>query len=86
MIIIKDYKINITCKNGHIINGINFNEFENTQIIDISKIKCEECQEKDKSNTYNNEFYYCLMCKKNICPLCKIKHNNHKRISHDDLN
>ena len=38
---IKDYKINLfECKNKHKINKIFFNEFENTQLIDLTKIKC----------------------------------------------
>ena len=44
--------------------------------IDISKIKCDNCKIKNKSNTYNNEFYRCNICKMNICPLCKSNHNN----------
>ena len=37
---IKDYKIKLyDCKNGHIKENINLNEFENNQIIDISQIK-----------------------------------------------
>ena len=55
---IKDYRINLTgCKNNHEINNILLNEFENTQMIDLKNIKCEACNEKNKSNTYKNEFY-----------------------------
>ena len=51
---IKDYKIKLyDCKNGH----IKLNEFVNKQNIDISQIKCDNCKEKNKSNTYNNEIY-----------------------------
>ena len=41
---IKDHKIKLYgCKNGHIINNIKLNEFNNTQNIDISQIKCNNC-------------------------------------------
>jgi hypothetical protein len=55
---INDYKIKLYgCKNGHINENINLNEYENKQKIDISKIKCDICKDKNKSNTYNNDFY-----------------------------
>ena len=39
---IKDYKIKLyDCKNRHINEYINLNEYENNQNIDISKIKCD---------------------------------------------
>ena len=43
LIIMNDnYKINLNgCKNGHNFNNILLNEFENKQMIDISKIICE---------------------------------------------
>ena len=54
---IRDYKIKLYgCKYGHIKENINLNEFENNQIIDISQIKCDICKNKNKSNTFNNEF------------------------------
>ena len=53
---IKDYKIKLyDCKNGHIIEDIKLNEFVNKQNIDISEIKCDNCKEKNKSNTKNND-------------------------------
>ena len=67
---INDYKINLyDCKNGHNINNILLEEYENTQKLDISKIICNICDKYNKSNSYNNEFYICNTCKKNICPL-----------------
>ena len=42
IISIKDYKIIIKYKNEHIIKNISFNEFENIQNLDESKIECEE--------------------------------------------
>ena len=74
---IKDYKINIfDCKNGHDINGILLEDFQNTQKIDISQIICHNCKERNKSITHNNEFYRCINCKMNLCPLCKSIHDN----------
>ena len=82
---IRDYKIYLyECKNGHEINNILLNEFEETQYIDISKIKCEKCKKNNKSNTYKNEFYKCIECGINICPICKSSHDkSHNIINYD---
>ena len=73
---IKDYKIKLyDCKNGYIKENINLNEYEINQIIDISQIKCGICKDKNKSNTFNNEFYKCYECNMNLCPLCKSIHD-----------
>jgi len=84
---IKDYKIKLyDCKNKHEIDYMNFFEYENTQKIDEAKIICGKCHGK-KSETFNNEFYRCISCKINLCPLCKIKHNNsHEIINYEDKN
>ena len=74
---IKDYKIELFgCKNGHDIDGILLKDFQNTQKINVSQIKCNICKERNKSNTHNNEFYRCINCKINLCPLCKSIHDN----------
>ena len=92
-----DYKINLSkCKNGHYIKNILFNEFEETQNINLTEIKCDICQKNNKGSTYNNEFHICLTCNKNLCPLCKSIHDNkhkiiyyeekyYKCIEHDDV-
>ena len=84
---IENYKIRLYgCKNGHEIKDIIIEEYENIQGIDISKIKCNKC-ENNKSNTYNNEFYRCIKCKINICPICKSKHDkNHNIINYENKN
>ena len=47
---IKDYKINLKeCKNGHNIENILLNEFEDTQKIDLRTIVCDICNNLDKS-------------------------------------
>ena len=82
---ITDYKILLQCKNGHNKGNILLNEYKNTQKIDISKIICDECKINNKSNTYQNIFYRCNKCKKNLCPLCKDNHNKeHKIINYEE--
>ena len=83
---INNYKINLNqCQNGHVINNILFKEFNETQNINISEIKCDICKIKNKSNTFNNDMYRCNECKINICPLCTSKHK-HKLINYDIRN
>ena len=81
---INDFKIYLyDCKNGHQINDIFLNEFEKTQNINLSKIICDSCKENNKGESYNNEFYFCVTCKFNLCALCNNKHDkNHKIIEH----
>jgi len=81
-----EYKINLfNCKNNHRRNNILLDKYDNN--IDISKIICNNCKIKNKSNTHNNEFYKCNTCKVNICPLCKAsKHKLHKIINYDNKN
>ena len=85
---IKSYKINIFgCKNAHTTNNIPLKDFEKSQMINLSDIKCNICKNKDKSTSYKNIFYRCNDCNINLCPLCKQKHNeNHIIIDYDKLN
>ena len=85
---INNYKIDLyECKNKHTINNIFLSEFERTQYIDISKVICNICKENNKNNTYKNEFYTCLSCDKNICPLCKSSHDkSHNIIKYEQKN
>ena len=85
---IKDYKIKLyDCKNGHITDNIKLDEFNNTQNIDISQIKCDKCKNKSKFDTFNHEFYICYDCNMNLCPLCKSIHDNtHSIINYDNKN
>ena len=48
----------------------------------MTKIICNKCKEKNKSNIYNNEIYRCINCKMNLCPLCKLNHDK----THDIIN
>ena len=81
----KKYKISIKCKNNHIIKNTFLKDFPKTQLIDESKIVCGGCEKNNKKNTYKNEFFYCLNCKKNLCPLCKSNHN-HNTIKYEQKN
>ena len=83
---IEDYKIKLyKCKNNHIRDNILLEEYEDTQNIDISKIKCEICNVNNKSDSHKNIFFRCNKCKKNICPLCKSKHDKDHNIINYDL-
>ena len=85
---IKDYKICLyDCQNGHKIDNILFDEFDKSQNINESNIICDNCKDKNKSNTYRNIFYKCRACKINLCPFCKSIHNQtHNIINYDKRN
>ena len=51
LIKINEYKINLFCKNNHNISNILLNEFKSIENIDLSKIICDKCKIKNKSNT-----------------------------------
>jgi hypothetical protein len=62
-ILLKFDNYNITlynCKNKHKEENISFNRFVEIQKIDLSKIICNSCKERNKSNVSNNEFYKCI--------------------------
>ena len=84
LININDYKINLyECKNGHKIENILLNEYENMQKIDISRIICNKCY-KNNINI-NEELYICKECRINLCPFCRLKHNSdHNIIKYND--
>ena len=72
---IENYKIKLYgCVNGHTKEHINLTNFNDTQKIDLSKIICDICKDKNKGNSYKNEFYLCLNCNQNLCPICKYNH------------
>ena len=85
---IDNYQIKlIDCCKGHITNGIKFIDFPKTQEINISEIICGICKYKNKGNSHNHEFFFCLTCKQNICLLCRPKHDsNHNVIKYDQKN
>ena len=81
----KNYKITLyDCKNNHTINDLSYDEFEKSQNIDLSQIKCNKCNINNKSNSFNNQFYKCCTCNINLCPLCKSSHDtNHIILDYD---
>ena len=83
---INEYKINLLkCSNGHSIENILLDEFEETQNINLEEIICNICKNYNKSISFNNIFYKCLTCNNNICPLCKPNHDkNHIIINYDE--
>ena len=73
---INEFKIRLyDCANHHNIENIKLNEFEKTQYINQSKIICDSCRIKNKSETFQNKFFKCFNCKLNLCPLCRVSHN-----------
>ena len=74
------------CINNH-TNTYKIKDFFDSQEINISSIKCEKCNLKNKSDYSNNEFYKCLTCNINLCLLCKTVHPlNHNIINYDQKN
>ena len=84
---IKNYKISLFgCSNGHKFDNIELDEFDDTQKVDQSKIQCSSCWTR-KSEAFNNIFYKCLICSKDICPSCIGTHDNeHIIIDYDRKN
>ena len=80
---IKDYNIELfDCKNNH-SSFISIDKFKESQKIDLTKIKCNICNNKSMGNSFDHAFYYCLNCKIIICVLCKTKHEeNHNIINY----
>ena len=83
----KEYKIILEkCKNNH-ENRIEIKDYENTQNINENRIICGICEKNNKSKSYNNKFYKCGTCNKNICIICKEKHNKeHIIIDYENKN
>ena len=79
-----DFKINLSdCKEGHKVDKITLDKFEEGQKIDYEKIECHHCKKK-RSETSKNNFFSCLSCRQDICPLCKPKHHaQHNVIEYD---
>ena len=85
---IVDYKIILyDCKNGHKQNNIFLDEFNNTQLINESKIICSNCNIKNKSQMCNKKFFKCLTCEQNLCSICVNQHNKeHFSVEYDSRN
>ena len=76
---IKDFKLSISgCNHKHNTEELELKELEKTQLIDQSKIHCNNCNSL-KSDSNENKFFFCLQCKQNLCPGCKNIHvESHK--------
>ena len=87
LISFENYQIKLyNCKNGHYFNNISLKEFNNLQNINENEIRCKNCN-NTKSNSYNKQFYKCLNCIINLCPLCKQNHyKNHETLDYDKIN
>ena len=85
---IKKYEIKIhNCINGHNVGTVLLDEIEESQMIDLTQIKCEKCKIYSRGYTYKNEFYRCNNCKMNLCPICELKHDkNHRIVEYDRRN
>ena len=49
-------------------------------MINEKKIICQNCKNTNKNDTCNNQFFRCLSCKLNLCPLCKNSHDKKHHI------
>ena len=85
---IQNYKISLfDCKNNHLIKDIIFRDFLDTQNIDLKKIICNICNQRNKHETFKNEFFTCFTCAKNLCPMCKSIHDkSHRFFNYDNRN
>ena len=82
-----NYKVNYKCSNNHFKKQMDIKEYECFQKINLSKIKCGSCKKITKYLTNNNEFYFCNICKVNLCPSCKSNHietQNHSIVNYDE--
>ena len=73
------------CINGHNTEDIKLIDYDNTQNINESQIKCDKCKFKNKGGCPDDEFYRCLNCKLNLCLLCKPNHDPRHNIIKYDL-
>ena len=88
LIEIKDYKIKLYgCKNDHYCSYISLTDFDKCQYVNESKIICDNCNKTNKFEAYNKQFFKCLTCRQNLCPLCNTTHNkSHQTIDYDKKN
>ena len=57
-------------------------------MFDMSKVACDKCKDRNMSNVFGNQFYRCLNCKMNLCPICKSQAHdpNHNIINYVQKN
>ena len=80
----KNYKLSISrCKKNHKFGKMSLEDFDKKQIIDESKIICENCRTNKKSTSFNKIFYICLICRQKLCPLCRNTHDKTYNKTHN---
>ena len=84
----KNFKINLYgCENKHNTNDILFEEFDNSQIINIYEFNCSNCKKKLEFNSETNKINLCINCNKILCFKCKLEHNkSHNFINYKEKN
>ena len=85
---LQDHKITLTgCKQGHSDANIALGDIASTQMIDESTIVCQSCVIMDKSKSFQNQFFYCVTCRMNLCPVCKNNHDSsHVIVDYEKIN
>ena len=62
------------CKSNHITDNIKLKDYPDSQKIDISKILCGKCNDRNKGEIHEYKFFRCLTCSINLCPICQDAH------------
>jgi len=85
---LNNYKIKLyDCINGHTSENMRLVNFKTSQMIDQKKILCDICKNQNIFGTYQHQFFKCVTCNKNICPLCRSVHDkSHAIISYEQKN
>ena len=85
---LKNYKIKLyDCINGHTTNNMKLVNYKTSQLIDLKKITCDVCTNKNLFEAYKNQFFKCITCDKKLCTLCSSVHDkSHSIISYEQKN
>ena len=75
---LSDYRLSISDKK-HGTKKIKLEDFNNSQMIDQSTIKCSGCP-RTIGDISKNKFIYCFDCRSNFCPYCKNSRHFHKNM------
>ena len=81
-LVLNDFKINIKCGNGHILNDLTFLEFIEMQEIECNKIICDHCKNVSLENCEEGKFKRCYECKQNLCENCAKLHKKETNRKH----
>ena len=85
---LNNYKIKLyDCINAHTTNNMKLVNYKTSQLIDLKKIVCDVCKTKNLFDSYQNQFFKCINCDKNLCTLCRTIHDKtHGIISYEQKN